>query len=75
MRAGPTSHNAIAAELNERNVRTARGDMDAWAGGGQSSTLSAAQAPEPRETQSVKLNWCGSGLGARTIRKTSSSVT
>ena len=25
MRAGATSHNAIAAKLNERNVRTARG--------------------------------------------------
>ena len=25
MRAGVTSHNAIAAKLNERNVRTARG--------------------------------------------------
>jgi hypothetical protein len=25
MRAGSTSHNAIAAKLNERNVRTARG--------------------------------------------------
>jgi Recombinase len=28
MRAGATSHNAIAAKLNERNVRTARGG--AW---------------------------------------------
>jgi DNA invertase Pin-like site-specific DNA recombinase len=27
MRAGVTSHNAIAAKLNERNVRTARGGM------------------------------------------------
>jgi hypothetical protein len=25
MRAGATSHNAIAAKLNKRNVRTARG--------------------------------------------------
>ena len=25
MRAGATSHNAIAAKLNERNVKTARG--------------------------------------------------
>jgi len=25
MRAGTTSHNAIAAKLNERNVKTARG--------------------------------------------------
>jgi DNA invertase Pin-like site-specific DNA recombinase len=25
MRAGATSHNAVAAKLNERNVRTARG--------------------------------------------------
>jgi hypothetical protein len=29
MRAGATSHNAIAAKLNERNVRTARGGK--WA--------------------------------------------
>jgi hypothetical protein len=27
MRAGVTSHNAIAAKLNERNVRTARGGV------------------------------------------------
>jgi hypothetical protein len=27
MRAGATSHNAIAAKLNERNVRTARGGV------------------------------------------------
>jgi hypothetical protein len=27
MRAGATSHNAIAAELNERNVRTASPDF------------------------------------------------
>jgi Recombinase len=27
MRAGTTSHNAIAAKLNERNVRTARGGV------------------------------------------------
>jgi hypothetical protein len=27
MRAGATSHNAIAAKLNERNVRTARGGI------------------------------------------------
>ena len=27
VRAGATSHNAIAAKLNERNVRTARGGV------------------------------------------------
>ena len=27
MRAGVTSHNAIAAKLNERNVKTARGGV------------------------------------------------
>jgi hypothetical protein len=27
LRAGATSHNAIAAKLNERNVRTARGGV------------------------------------------------
>jgi predicted nucleic acid-binding protein len=35
--AGATSHNAIAAKLNERNVRTARGGADACAGGGDPS--------------------------------------
>jgi len=35
VRAGATSHNAIAAKLNERNVRTARGGgVDACAGWG-----------------------------------------
>jgi DNA invertase Pin-like site-specific DNA recombinase len=44
VRAGATSHNAIAAKLNERNVRTARGGVWAHYRLEQSCTLSAAQA-------------------------------
>src|ERR1700730_17020632 len=57
MRAGATGHNAIAAKLNERNVRTARGGV--WTDGrwGLFSALSA-QAPSPpsRETQPAALS-------------------
>jgi len=56
MRAGATSHNAIAAKLNERNVRTARGGVWTHVQVGPSCTLSraTAQASPWHETQSCR---------------------
>ena len=45
MRAGATSHNAIAAKLNERNVRTARGGTDAVRCKSVSPTCQRARNP------------------------------
>jgi hypothetical protein len=44
MRAGATSHNAIAAKLNERNFHTARGGVWTHVQVGAICTLSPAQA-------------------------------
>jgi hypothetical protein len=49
MRAGATSHNAIAGKLNERNVRTARVGVWTHVRWGRSSTLST-QAPPPESS-------------------------
>ena len=65
MRAGVTSHNAIAAKLNERNVRTAgagNGRMFRW---GRSCTLSS-QAPA-RETRQALGALNQSAIGTQSL--------
>ena len=59
-RAGITSHNAIAAKLNERNVRTARGGK--WHSFTVHNVLSRAQRFQPevqasRENLNLDLAW------------------
>jgi hypothetical protein len=47
VRAGATSHNAIAAKLNERNVRTRGAECGRMCRLGRSCTLSTQASPSP----------------------------